>query len=149
MMTARTRLDSVSPELADRLRGSSEDALHRVAAVVSDLAVTMGSLSDPRVDSALAVLGGGPASGEEKAELQVLVDELDEAAWEIQERVHSGRLPEHEYLQAFRKARAASAVAFALDPDPQTAAMEAVYEAQSAAGDINPVRAAVLEILGS
>jgi hypothetical protein len=80
--------------------------------------------------------------------MQALVDELDEAAWEIQERVHSGRLPKDEYLQAFRKARAASAVAFALEPDPRTAALEAVCEAQSAAGDLSPVSAVVLDILG-
>ena len=80
--------------------------------------------------------------------MQALVDELDEAAWDLQRPVHSGGSPESAYLEAFRKARAASAVAFALDPDPHKAAIEAVYEAQAALGDVNPVRSAVLDILG-
>jgi hypothetical protein len=141
-------LDSVSPELADQLRSTGRDELRRIATAMGDLAAKEVSLSDPRLDRALAALRGGPGGGKEKVELQALVDELDEAAWQIQARVHSGQAPEDEYLKAFRKARAASAVAFALDPDPRTAATEAIYEAQAALGDVSPVRAAVLDILG-
>ncbi len=144
----RTRLDSVSPELAERLRGTSEDALRRVAAAVGDLAVKRVSLADPRLERALSAVAGRRAGGDEKVELEGLVEELDEAAWEIQARVHAGQAPEDEYLRAFRKARAASSVAFALDPDPHAAAMESVYEAQAAVGDVGPVKAAVLDILG-
>jgi hypothetical protein len=139
-------LDSVAPELAEQLRGTSEDALRRVAATVGDLAVKRVSLTDPRLDRALSILSGRPAEGDAKRDLQGLVEELDEAAWEIQARVHSGRAPEEEYLRAFRKARAASSVAFAMDSDPQAAAMEAVYEAQAAVGDVGPVKAAVLDL---
>ncbi len=144
----RTRLDSVSPELAERLRGTGDDALRRVAAAVGDLAVQGVLLSDPRLDRALSIIRRQAAGAKEQVELQSLVNELDEAAWEIQERVQSGGSPEEEYLQAFQKARAASAVAFALDSDPHTAAMEAAYEAQAAVGDVGPVRAVVLDILG-
>ncbi len=138
MTAVRTRLDSVSPELAERLRGSSADALRRVAAAVGDLAVKRVSLADPRLERALSILAGRRAEGGERVELEALVEELDEAAWETQARVHAGRAPEDEYLRAFRKARAASSVAFALDPDPKAAAMEAVYEAQAAVGDVSP-----------
>lgn len=138
----------MSPELADRLRGTGEDTLRRVAATVGGLAAKSMSLTDPRLERALSELAQQRAERNGRDEVEALVQELDEQAWKIQARVHSGRLQEDEYLRAFRKARAASSVAFAMDPDPQTAAMEAVYEAQAAVGGIGPVKAAVLDILG-
>jgi len=148
MTIVATRLEAVAPDLAAHLREAGDDALRRVAASVSEIAVKRVSLVDPRLERSLSALEGGSAGAKELASMQALVDELDEAAWDLQRRVHSGGSPESAYLEAFRKARAASAVASALDPDPHKAAIEAVYEAQAALGDVNPVRSAVLDILG-
>ena len=104
--------------------------------------------SDPRLERALNELERPNAQGDDGAEVQRLVDELDQIAWKVQAEVHAGRAPEEDYLEAFSSARAASAVAFALDPDPFTAAVESVYEAQSAVRDVARVRALVLDILG-
>jgi len=61
---------------------------------------------------------------------------LDEEAWEIQE---SDEADSPLYLTAFQRARAASAVAFAVDPDG-VAARESIYEAQVALGSIDEAR---------
>ena len=67
--------------------------------------------------------------------MQLLVDELDETAGATQARQHAGAATEDDYLRDFRKARAASAMWFALDPDPLTAAIQSAYEAYHAVAD--------------
>lgn len=78
-----------------------------------------------------------------------LTEELDERAWDIQELVDTGAATEEAYLEAFRQARAAAAVGYALSPDPQTAAFESVYEAQAAVIDLGAVRLAVTIAIAS
>lgn len=148
MSTERARLDSISTELADRLRNTSEEGLRRVATAAGRLGVARILISDARIDMALAALDRGELDGDMRVRLDGLVEELDQAAWEVQQRAHAGRALENDYVTAFAKARAASALACALDVDPKRAAMEAVYEAQAALGDLMPVRNVVLEILG-
>jgi hypothetical protein len=80
-------------------------------------------------------------------QLASLVDELDEIAWSIQEAVDEGSSGT-EYLSAFGRARAVAAVLYATDPDPEIAALEAVYEAGSATADDLAVIAVVEEALG-
>lgn len=79
--------------------------------------------------------------------LKVLVDELDERAWDVQDEVTAGRAPQEAYIVAFSLARAASAVWFALDSDELHAALEAVNEAQAARGDLAGVRRRVQSLL--
>ena len=83
----------------------------------------------------------------ERDALKVLVDELDERAWDVQDEVDAGRAPQEAYLVAFSLARAASAVWFALDSDALQTALEAVYEAQAARGDLAGVRRRVQDLL--
>jgi hypothetical protein len=68
---------------------------------------------------------------------------LTRSAWDAQEKAEAGTVPGVTYLTAFRRARAAASVGFALDCDALNAALEAIYEAQAAVGDVNAVRAAV------
>jgi hypothetical protein len=111
-----------------------------------ELVLTQTSLVDPRVQPALALLvenlhgTGEPA---ERAAIQALTDELDEAGWEVQERLESGDASEGDYLVAFRLARAAATLWFALSTDPMEAAAESIYEANAATGDLDIVRKAV------
>jgi hypothetical protein len=79
------------------------------------------------VDDLVRQRYGGPARGEVERLEQV----LDERAWEIQS---AGALdaPSDDYVEAFRRARAAGAVKMALDTNARTAVAETVYEAAHA-----------------
>jgi hypothetical protein len=48
-----------------------------------------------------------------------------------------------DYSTAFKRARAAASVAFALDPNSLSAALGAVYEARFAVDDLDAVREVV------
>jgi hypothetical protein len=64
------------------------------------------SLVDGGVEAAMTgPLGDSP----ERHALERLTDELDNAAWTVQERVHRGTASRDEYFAAFRRARASSA----------------------------------------
>jgi hypothetical protein len=51
---------------------------------------------------------------------------------------------EHVDLEAFGRARAASAVFYSGEPDARLAALEALYEASAVVEDLNELRAAVV-----
>ena len=44
----------------------------------------------------------------------LITEELDETAWDVQDKVDEGLIPEQAYLDAFSKARAVAAVGCAL-----------------------------------
>jgi hypothetical protein len=101
-------------------------------------------LVDLRLDTALAAIRNGAAGGrDECSAVSGVTEELDEKAWDIQEQVDEGALPQEAYLEAFRMARAAASVGFALEVDPLKAALEAVYEAQAAIADLGAIRTAI------
>ena len=130
------RLDSIARDLAEQLEREPEPRLRRVAERVALAALGEVSLEDDRVDRAVDALRAG-RFGEtaERAALKALVDELDEAAWDLQDEVEAGQADQGSYLAAFGRARAAMALWFALDGDPLEAAMEAAYEAEAATDD--------------
>jgi hypothetical protein len=139
-----TRLSTVAVDLDEQLRGLSAQALREVAAGVAAFAVARVSLADPRLDAAMASIEKGtPGNSTELSDMRSLVAELDEKAWDKQDRVERGLLPPQAYREAFTWARAAAAVAFALEPDALSAALESVYEAWAASTDIDGVRIAV------
>ena len=70
----------------------------------------------------------------------------DEVAWDIQESDDGD--DNQAYLVAFHRARAASAVAFALDPG-RSAALESIYEAQAAMGSVDAVLRLIEPLLPS
>ena len=100
-------------------------------------------LADRRL-TAVDLNDHGEATPGQRDALQLLVDELDETAWATRARQHAGIATDEEYLRDFRKARAASAMWFALDPDPLTAAIQSAYEAYHAVAD----SAVLLDVVG-
>ncbi len=86
-------------------------------------------------------------SDEIRTAINKLADDLDAAAWDKQNLSDAGTTTDAEYVAAFRLARAATAVQFALDDDADAAA-ETCYEAQAAVDDISEVRAIALSQLG-
>jgi hypothetical protein len=143
-----SRLSTVAVDLAERLSHQPPRRLRLVAAAAAGLAVERTQLADPRLDAALAaVRDGDPAAMAEISQVLALTEELDEVAWDAQDQVEAGVLPEQAYLAAFARARAAASVGFALEPDALHAALESVYEAQAAVADLEAVRVAVAAAL--
>ena len=135
------RLATVAPDVVEVLEQESSARLRAVAISVSEWIVGAVHLFDPRIDAAFVSLqlqrfGESP----ERAALQLLVNELDESAWNIRDEVAAGTASEEDYLRAFARARPASAVWFAADADPLRSALESVYEAQAATGDLEGLR---------
>ena len=138
-----SRLSTKAPDLAAWLEHQPPERLRGAAANAAHLAVERTGLTDPRLDAALTALRNGQFGRmAEESGVQQLVDELDEAAWDLQEKAEVGTESYEVYKAAFRKARAAASVSFALGSDALAAALEAVYEAHAATADLDAIQVA-------
>jgi hypothetical protein len=139
-----SRLSTVAADLAEQLEHRPSSQLRKVATIAALLAVDRTHLADPRLDAALTAIRDGAAGDRnECSAVSLVVEELDEKAWDIQESVDEGTQPQEAYLEAFRMARAAESIGFALEVNPLQAALEAVYEAQAAVSDLEAIRTAI------
>ena len=130
-----SRLSSIAPGLAERLEGQEPERLRVVAAKAAALAVLDTGMSAILSGGLVALRDGRFGNSADRAGVLRLVDELDAAAWDLQEQSENDAGSPEAYLSAFRRARAAAAVGFALDSDAVTAALESVYEAEAAVSD--------------
>ena len=140
------RLSTVAPDLVQLLEAQDAATLSSVARRTAAWSVESVGLSDPRLDLALAAQEAS-FDAAQRAEVERLVEELDEAAWDVQERIDAGTADEAAYDVAFGLARAANAVWFAMGSDPREAALEAAYEAQAAQDSADGVRALITDAL--
>ena len=138
-------LDSAFPGLVRQLEAANPEGQLAVALAAAQTAIRRTQLREYRVDAAVSAKRIGESA--EREDVRVLSDELDEVAWTIQARMHQGAAAEEEYTRAFRRARAASALFFALDENPLSAAIQALYEAHHAIGDAEALRQVVDRIL--
>ena len=127
------RLSTLAPDLVTLLGEASETELRTVSQEVVNSTLERNGLHDPRIDAALATLRRA-SFGEtaERNDLKAFEEELDNIAWDIQDRVEQGDAPREDYLRAFARARTAATLWFALDRDPLQAALESTYEACAA-----------------
>jgi hypothetical protein len=124
------RLSTVAIDLVHEIERLPASALRRVAAEAATLAVARTELKDPRLDEALQSLNArGAKTDAARRVTEQVTNELDERARDLQDLIGTGAASQSAYETAFRKARAAAAVGYALDVDPLTSAFEAVYEA--------------------
>ncbi|MQA85253.1 MAG: hypothetical protein GEV03_11665 [Streptosporangiales bacterium] len=101
-------------------------------------------LTGPEVEDALAALRSGLRTAPAlRDRLKRLYEALDEEQWDLQEQVDAGQALESEHLAAFSKARAATALYYATDDDPQAACAEALYEALATVDDQAELRSLV------
>lgn len=133
------RLELVAPDLASLIIRAEERTL-RDAILAVCRAATEG-MDDPIIRQAMDALEGRKRRDKGLREkLKRLVEDLDEIQWNMREAMETGGLSEDTYLEAFSRARAANALYFALDPDPVNGALEAIYEAYAAMGDLGRIR---------
>jgi len=143
------RLSTVASDLVERIEGASEAVLRQSTGKAAQYAVEQVGLRHEIASRALATLDDHEfGESEERRAVESLVNELDERAWDIQDQVEQAQATEEQYLATFTQARAASAIWFALDEDPRKAALEAVYEAYAATGDLARLRQLVSENVG-
>jgi hypothetical protein len=89
-----SRLSTIAPDLAAWLEHQSRERLRGAAANAAHLAVERTRLTDLRLDAALTALRNGQFGGmAEQSRVQQLVDELDAAAWDLQEKAEVGTVP--------------------------------------------------------
>jgi hypothetical protein len=125
-------LAQISSELVDRLRVSSDDVRHQLVERACLLAVQRVEVADPKITEGLdAIRSRRFGSKDLRSRLDELTEELDEAAWDIQDQVEAGDATETEYRRAFAKARAVAAIGFAVDGS-LAASFDSLYEAYHA-----------------
>lgn len=143
-----TRLEARAADLSRLIEAAEPDPQRRIAVKVAEAALSAVPLDEPELAPALADIAAGRWGGEGVHAATMLTDRLDDLAFDLQDEVDEGTAEHAEYLAAFCRARAVSAVAFALDADPRNAALEAAYEAEAATEDLNLIRNIVNEVLG-
>ena len=127
------RLDSVQPRLAEAFRRASPLRQREATRLACEGAASAAELSGPEVDAALETLRtGGPARADLRADLEALAARLDEEYFRLDQ--DGTEVDQPAALRVFSKARATSALAFCLAPNPGDL-HEAIYEAIAALED--------------
>lgn len=127
------RLETVAPDLVARINSLPDHQQERIARFAAQEAVKRTGLNELIVSGALAVNGSGePGAPATRSAVEEAANRLDELPWDIQDLADDAQAYSTDYLAAFRRARAAWSVYFALEEDPALAALEATYEAQAA-----------------
>jgi hypothetical protein len=122
-----------SPVLAEACEDAGPAQLRAMSEVGARLAVTEAGLGGAEVAAALDALTAGRfGEGPDREALGVLVEALDEEAFDLQDAFEDGTASEETYMDAFRRARAGTSLHWALHADPRRAAANALYEAIAA-----------------
>lgn len=126
-MESEFRLDSVSPTLAESFRRATSVKRRQAAVVACELAASSADLAGIEVDLGLAALRGGAAGQLDlRQRIEGLAAHFDDEYLRLNEEGDESQ--KAESLRLFSKARAASALAFALTDEPGQL-HEAIYEA--------------------
>ena len=144
----KTRLDLIDPDLCARLEIVDKAALRRAAMAACNFALNCSDLAHPFLDQALQELSSNssPLSNLGKV-LEQLVESLDEEYFDLRDAAENGKAEGVDWVVAFRKARAANSVYFAIGEDEYLAVAEAIYEANAATEDLDNLRQVVIEAL--
>lgn len=131
-MRTISRLESLSPSLAEAYRQANDDRQRRAALAMCLFAVEQADLRSGELDAALAQLRREvPRSRDMQEKLLRLAAQLDEQYFELSDNTDN-ITPEASVM--FQKARAAEALALALSPNGEQF-HEAIYEAIYASND--------------
>lgn len=142
------RLETLDKELAARIR-VAKPCQQRAASLIAcqvalhevqmDINIVLQATEELRIK--------GVISHQQIAELNELVDQLDDAYFDLLVRSEDEPDLMPEAMCFFRQARAVSALSFAGGTDSLSAAMESIYEASIALDDATRVSDAVILVL--
>jgi hypothetical protein len=143
-----TRLETLSPDLAGKLRRASAAKQRAASLAASAFAISRAKAEHPLVEKALKkVRAAGVFTPKEKAELDALAAQLDEEYFALQEAAEEGRASTEDYIRMFGQARAVAALSFAGGEDAFQSATEAIYEAAATTDDKEELFARILSAL--
>lgn len=135
----QTRLDIQNSAIASLIKKTNSEQQREIALAVSKLALEKTNTSHEAVTAGIHNAEQQKFDAEEiKKKLSELIEALDNEAFAIQGdwlEDSSVKYDEEKYKAVFAKARAVSSLLNALNPDPEAAALESVYEAASALDD--------------
>lgn len=115
--------DAIDAGLAARVLGAEASRGRMIAVGAAQAAMCASGLRDATVAEGLGDASAGLVSSGMRSAVDAVADRLDEEAWA------SDAGDGADYGLLSRRARAAVAVGFALDPEPTSSVIEAVYEA--------------------
>lgn len=141
------RLSLIDVALADRLSAARPEVQRAVARKVALVAAEHTGLNDERFDSILAMLRADGTQPPDLTTAIAAVEDLDNAAFDAQDRVDDSTGSEDDDARAFTKARAATALVAAFADDPAEGAEDAIYEAYNATQDMALLRDAIHHVL--
>lgn len=141
----------IDPELALRIEQATEVELRIIVVKVCDSVLKENNLlTEPTVIVAVEAIHDSNYGDHVLTQnLESLVETLDEIPWDIGEKVENATAEYVERASAFRRARAANALLYALEIDPLLAATNSIYEAHAATSDYDRLREIILKILGN
>lgn len=144
-MIMTSRLESVSAPLATEFRGENLERQRSAALKACEIAIAQAGLTEHEADAALDFLQSGIGDREElRRQIEALAAKYDEDYLTLIDKDDEVTRP--EALRLFSKARAASALLFALSGDSEVL-HEVVYEATASSDDPTQVVTAVREAL--
>jgi KaiC/GvpD/RAD55 family RecA-like ATPase len=130
------RLESLAPDVAERLRQASPDKQRAAALAACQFAIAKADVRHAGIEDACNGLRKGDGlSTAQLSEIESLAASLDNEYFDLQEAAEEGRANTEDYLRKFAQARAVSALLFASKSDSLEASTEAVYEAAAAVED--------------
>ena len=140
----------IDRDLGARLERASVLQQRAAALAAARFALAQTAVADPILSDGLDALAAGATVDSALVErIEAVVDALDQAQWQLQEKREAGKATEAEHRAAFQKARAANAVLAALNADTLAAASDSIYEAYHATNDLAGLRGVVLSTVSS
>jgi hypothetical protein len=143
-MTAR--LERVNPDLFDRLRSASPVQQRAAARAACRFALDYNELVGPIIDAGWeAIETAKYGDSRPREQLRAFINQLEAIQRRARDCVEEGQASRAQYIAAFRRARAANSIYYALSSDAFEAAVESAYEANAATADIQ----ALVQIISS
>lgn len=132
------RLETVSSEIYTKIINVSDQKKIEIIIAACEFAIKESKINHPLINKVMEYIRNDRRISQvEKSSIEKLVANLDNEYFDLLESSEEGKSSTDEYIEAFSKARAASALLCAFNEDILTAAKEVVYEASSVVEDKN------------
>lgn len=138
-----SRLEGLWPDVAAEVQVLDSTAGSRLGRLAADFAVGAAGSRDSNFRDVVEDFRAGTVDDQATRWLASFVEQLDQTAWDLQERVDASDAERDDYIRAFGMARAASALSYAIAGD----VAEAIYEASATVDDPRPLLALIEESL--